>query len=166
MQRRPVPFVDVPAMMRVHGENVEKAIADVVRSGMFINGPKVHELEQRLAEYVGVRHAIACGSGTDAQQLALMALEIGPGDEVLVPDFTFIATAEAVANVGATPVMVDVDPLTFTMDPVAARAAMTPRVGTRAAMSPPRWISITRMRRIMPPKAIASSPYRGVSPRI
>ena len=128
VQRRPVPFVDVPAMMRVHGENVEKAIADVVRSGMFINGPKVSELEERLAEYVGVRHAIACGSGTDAQQLALMALGVGPGDEVLVPDFTFIATAEAVANVGATPVMVDVDPLTFTMDPVAARAAMTPRV--------------------------------------
>lgn len=115
-------------MMRVHGESIESALADVVRSGMFINGPKVTELEERLAESVGTEFAVACGSGTDAQQMILMALNIGPGDEVLVPDFTFIATAEAVANVGATPVMVDVDPLTFTMDPDAARAAMTPRV--------------------------------------
>ena len=115
-------------MMEVHGEKVEQALADVVRSGMFINGPKVRELEEQLAEYVGVQHAVACGSGTDAQQLILMALGIGPGDEVLVPHFTFSATAAAVANVGATPVMVDVDPLTFTMDPAAARAAMTPRV--------------------------------------
>lgn len=115
-------------MMRVHGEGIENAVADVVRSGMFINGPKVAELEERLAASVGTEFAIACGSGTDAQQMVLMALGIGPGDEVLVPDFTFIATAEAVANVGATPVMVDVDPSTFNMDPAAARAAMTPRV--------------------------------------
>ena len=135
MEHRPVPFVDVPAMMRVHGEKVQKAIAEVVDSGMFINGPKVAELEERLAEFVGVRRAVACGSGTDAQQLMLMALGIGPGDEVLVPDFTFIATAEAVANVGATPVMVDVDPMTFTMDPAATRAAMTPRVKAIAPVS-------------------------------
>lgn len=122
-------------MMRVHGEAVEEALADVVRSGMFINGPKVSELEDRLAEFVGAKHAVACGSGTDAQQLILMALGIGPGDEVLVPDFTFIATAEAVANVGATPVMVDVDPMTFTMDPAAARAAMTPKVKAIAPVS-------------------------------
>lgn len=135
MERRSVPFVDVPAMMQVHGEAVENALAEVVRSGMFINGPKVLELEERLADFVGVKRAVACGSGTDAQQLILMALDIGPGDEVLVPDFTFIATAEAVANVGATPVMVDVDPHTFTMDPAAARAAMTPRVKAIAPVS-------------------------------
>ena len=120
-----MPFVDVPAMMRVHADKLEAALAEVVRSGMFINGPRVEELEQRMAERIGVRHAIACGSGTAAQQIALMALGIGPGDEVLVPDFTFIATAEAVASVGARPVMVDVDPMTFTMDPAAARAAMS-----------------------------------------
>jgi UDP-2-acetamido-2-deoxy-ribo-hexuluronate aminotransferase len=123
-----VPFVDVPAMMRVHGEKLQAALAGVVRSGMFINGPQVEELERRMAERLGVQHAVACGSGTAAQQIALMALGIGPGDEVLVPDFTFIATAEAVAAVGARPVMVDVDPMTFTMDPGAARAAMTDRV--------------------------------------
>lgn len=123
-----MPFVDVPAMMRVHGEKLEAALADVVRSGMFINGPRVQELEVRLAERIGVEHAVACGSGTAAQQIALMALDIGPGDEVLVPDFTFVATAEAVAAVGARPVMVDVDPMTFTMDPAAARAAMSDKV--------------------------------------
>lgn len=128
MQKHSVPFVDVPAMMRVHGENIETALTEVVRSGQFINGPKVVELEERLATRIGVAHAVACGSGTDAQQLVLMALGIGPGDEVIVPDFTFIATAEAVANVGATPVMVDVDPDTFTLDPEAVRRAMTPRV--------------------------------------
>lgn len=128
MQPRPVPFVDVPKMMAAHGAKLERALAEVVRSGVFINGPKVLELEERMARRIGVRHAVACGSGTDAQQLVLMALGIGPGDEVLVPDFTFIATAEAVANVGATPVMVDVDPWTFTMDPSSARAAMTPKV--------------------------------------
>lgn len=128
MDTRKVPFVDVPAMMRVHGEKLEAALADVVRSGMFINGPRVEELEARMAERTGVDYAVACGSGTAAQQLALMALGIGPGDEVLVPDFTFIATAEAVAAVGAKVVMVDVDPMTFTMDPAATRAAMNERV--------------------------------------
>ena len=117
MSSRSVPFVDVPAMMRVHGEKLEIALAEVVRSGMFINGPRVEELESRLAARTGVDHAVACGSGTAAQQIVLMALGIGPGDEVLVPDFTFIASAEAVAAVGAKLVMVDVDPHTFTMDP-------------------------------------------------
>jgi UDP-2-acetamido-2-deoxy-ribo-hexuluronate aminotransferase len=125
---RPVPFVDVAAMMRVHGEAMERALVEVVQSAHFINGPKVEELEQKLAGHVGVDHAIACGSGTAAEQLLLMALGVGPGDEVIVPDFTFIATAEAVALVGATPVCVDVDPRTFTLDPDAVRAAMGPRV--------------------------------------
>ncbi|RKZ18099.1 aminotransferase DegT [bacterium] len=128
LKDRSVPFVDVPAMMRVHGEKLEQALADVVRSGMFINGPRVLELEERMAERTGVAHAVACGSGTAAQQIVLMALGIGPGDEVLVPDFTFIATAEAVAAIGARLVMVDVDPMTFTMDPAAARAAMSDKV--------------------------------------
>lgn len=128
LELRSVPFVDVPAMMQVHGAKLEQALADVVRSGMFINGPKVLELEAKMAARTGVAHAVACGSGTAAQQIALMALGIGPGDEVLCPDFTFIATAEAVAAIGAKPVMVDVDPTTFTMDPDAARAAMNRKV--------------------------------------
>ena len=128
MDNRSVPFVDVPAMMRVHGEKLEEALAEVVRSGRFINGPRVEELEVRMAERIGMSHAVACGSGTAAQQIALMALGIRTGDEVLVPDFTFIATAEAVATVGAQPVLVDVDPGTFTMDPAAARAAMNERI--------------------------------------
>ncbi len=128
MSRTPVPFVDVPAMMRVHGEKLERALAEVVRSGQFINGPQVAELEKRMAARIGVRHAISCGSGTAAEQILLMALDIGPGDEVILPDFTFIATAEAVASVGATPVMVDVDPRTFCLDPDAVREAMGPRV--------------------------------------
>jgi UDP-2-acetamido-2-deoxy-ribo-hexuluronate aminotransferase len=115
-------------MMRVHGEKLERALAEVVRSGQFVNGPKVQELEAKMAERIGVGHAIACGSGTAAEQILLMSLGIGPGDEVLVPDFTFIATAEAVASVGATPVMVDVDPQTFCMDPAAAEAAMSDAV--------------------------------------
>jgi len=115
-------------MMRVHGEAVQQAVAEVIQSGRFIGGPLVGELEKRLAHEVGVSSAIACGSGTVAEQLLLMALNIGPGDEVLVPDFTFAATAEAVLLVGATPVCVDVDLETFTMDPAAARAAMGPQV--------------------------------------
>jgi UDP-2-acetamido-2-deoxy-ribo-hexuluronate aminotransferase len=123
-----VPFVDVPATMRVHGPALEAALAEVIRSGAFINGPKVQELERALAERVGVAHAVACGSGTAAEQLLLMALDIGPGDEVAVPDFTFIATAEAVASVGATAVCVDVDPVTFTLDAESLRQAVGPKM--------------------------------------
>ncbi len=125
---RSVPFVDVPALMRVHGPALEEALARVIRSGQFINGPEVAELERQMSERVGVTHAVACGSGTDAETLLLMALGIGPGDEVIVPDFTFIATAEAVARMGASPVCVDVDPRTFNLDPAAVRAAMGPKV--------------------------------------
>jgi UDP-2-acetamido-2-deoxy-ribo-hexuluronate aminotransferase len=114
--------------MRVHGPALATAFAEVLASGRFIGGPVVEQLEARLAQRVGVPHAIACNSGTDAEQLLLMALEIGRGDEVIVPDFTFMATAEAVALAGATPVCVDVDPETFTLDPVAVRRAMGPRV--------------------------------------
>jgi len=132
---RNVPFVDVPATMEVHGAAMERALVEVLRSGQFINGPWVRELEDRLATRLGVDHAVACGSGTAAEQLVLMALGIGPGDEVLVPDFTFIATAEAVCSVGANPVPVDVDPVTFTMDPDAARAALGPAVKAMVPVS-------------------------------
>ena len=93
---RPVPFVDLAALMGVHGAAVQQAVAEVIESGRFIGGPKVAELEQRLAQEVGVARAVACGSGTAAEQLILMALGVGAGDEVLLPDFSFMATAEAV----------------------------------------------------------------------
>lgn len=125
---RPIPFVDVQAVMEVHAAALEEALAGVIRSGRFINGPEVVELEQRLADRVGVEHAIACGSGTAAEVLLLLACGVEPGDEVIVPDFTFIATAEAVASIGAHPVCVDVDPRTFTIDPEAVQAAIGPKV--------------------------------------
>ena len=123
-----IPFVDVRAHMRVHGPALEAALIEVVRSGQFINGPQVAKLEDELRRRVGVQYAIACGNGTDAEKLLMLALGIGPGDEVVVPDFTFIATAEAAALVGAKIVTVDVDPISFTMDPQALRRAMSPRV--------------------------------------
>lgn len=125
---RPIPFVDVEAQMRAHGPALAAAFARVLGSGRFIGGPVVEELESRLAGLLGVPHAVACNSGTDAEHLLLVALGIGPGDEVIVPDFTFMATAEAVAMAGAVPVCVDVDPDTFTLDPAAVRRAMGPRV--------------------------------------
>jgi len=109
---------------------LEKAVLGVLRSGRFILGPNVEAFERETAEFLGVRHAIGVGSGTDALVLGLRALGIGPGHEVIVPSFTFFATAEAVSLVGATPVFAEIDPASFCLDPAAARAAVTPR--TRA----------------------------------
>lgn len=95
---------------------MDEALLLATRSGAYIMGPQVAELEQQLADYVGVKHCITCANGTDALRLALMAMGIGPGDAVFVPDFTFFATAEAVAMVGATPIFVDVDKDTFNID--------------------------------------------------
>ena len=95
---------------------MDEALLSAARSGAYIMGPQVTELEQQLADYVGVKHCISCANGTDALRLALTALGIGPGDAVLVPDFTFFATAEAVAMVGAAPIFVDVKPETFNID--------------------------------------------------
>lgn len=95
---------------------MDEALLTATRSGAYIMGPQVAELEQQLADYVGVKHCITCANGTDALRLALMAIGIGPGDAVFVPDFTFFATAEAVAMVGATPVFVDVKPDTFNIN--------------------------------------------------
>ena len=95
---------------------MDEALLGAARSGAYILGPHVAELEQQLADYVGVKHCITCANGTDALRMALMALGIGPGDAVFVPDFTFFATAEAVARVGAKPIFVDVDENTFNID--------------------------------------------------
>ena len=92
---------------------MDEALLRAARSGAYIMGPQVAELERQLADYVGVKHCISCANGTDALSLALMALNIGPGDAVFVPDFTFFATAETVAMVGATPIFVDVKKETY-----------------------------------------------------
>lgn len=102
-------------------DEMDEALRKTVAAGTFILGQQVDELEQQLANYVGVKHCITCANGTDALILALMALDIGPGDAVFVPDFTFFATAEAVAMVGATPIFVDVDKSTYNIDIVDLR---------------------------------------------
>lgn len=101
-------FRDLHRQYEAMRTEMDEALLQATRSGAYIMGPQVKELEQQLADYVGVKHCITCANGTDALRLALMALGIGPGDAVFVPDFTFFATAEAVSMVGATPVFVDV----------------------------------------------------------
>ena len=108
-------FRDLHRQYEAMQAEMDEAMLAAARSGAYIMGPQVAELEQQLAEYVGVKHCISCANGTDALRLALMALGMGPGDAVFVPDFTFFATAEAVAMVGATPIFVDVDKATFNM---------------------------------------------------
>jgi dTDP-4-amino-4,6-dideoxygalactose transaminase len=119
-----LPFVDLQAQRRRLGGRIEAAIAAVLAHGQFIMGPEVEQLERALAEYVGVRHAITCASGTDALLLVLRARGIGPGDAVFVPGFTFAASAEAVVLVGAIPVFVDVEPASCNLDPASLQAAL------------------------------------------
>ena len=109
-------FRDLKTQYAVLKDEMDKAILDVVASSAYVMGPKIKEMEQAFAEYVGVKHCIACNSGTDALLLALMAWGVKPGDAVFVPSFTFFASAEVIANVGATPVFVDVDENTFNID--------------------------------------------------
>ena len=119
-----VALVDLAAQRARMGDRLDRAIRRVLEHGRFIMGPEVFELEARLADFCGAGHAIACASGTDALLLALLAWEVGPGDAVFVPGFTFAATAEVVALVGATPVFVDVDPTSFNLDATCLEAAV------------------------------------------
>ena len=125
-----IPFVDLAAQQDRLRADIESGIARVLQHGQFILGPEVEELEQRLAAYCGARHCISCANGTDALQIALMALGIGPGDEVITPSFSYVATAEAVALLGARPVYADIDPGTYNLDVRSLEACLTPR--TRA----------------------------------
>ena len=113
---QPIPFIDLAAQRRRISRELDAAIAGVLERGQYISGPEVAEFEKRLAAFCGAKYAVSCGNGTDAIQLVLMAKGIGRGDAVLVPDFTFTATAEAVALVGATPVFVDVQAADFNID--------------------------------------------------
>ena len=124
----PIPFIDLEAQRRRLGRSVDDAVARVLTHCQFVIGPEVAALETELALFAGAKHAITCASGTDALLLVLMAKGIGPGDAVICPSFTFCATAEVVALLGATPVFADVQEATFNIDPESlARAVTTAR---------------------------------------
>jgi UDP-2-acetamido-2-deoxy-ribo-hexuluronate aminotransferase len=125
-------FIDLKKQYQLHKDEIDEAIHNVLDHGRYIMGPEVSELEEKLAEYVGVKHCVGASSGTDSLQVALMALGVGPGDEVITVPFTWISTAEVIGLVGATPVFVDIDPKTYNIDVDQIEAAITPR--TKAIM--------------------------------
>jgi len=122
-----IEFIDLKTQQARIKDQIDAAIQRVLAHGQYILGPEVAELEEKLAAYTGARHCITVANGTDALQIAQMALGIGPGDEVITPGFTYIATAETVALLGAKPVYVDIDPRTYNLDPALLEAAITPR---------------------------------------
>ena len=120
-------FIDLKSQYQRLKQEIDAGIQRVLDHGQYILGPEVAELEEKLAAYVGAKYCISVANGTDALQIAQMALGIGPGDEVITPGFTYIATAETVALLGAKPVYVDVDHRTYNLDPTLLAAAITPR---------------------------------------
>lgn len=129
---RAIEFIDLKAQQQRILSDIERRLKAVLAHGQYIMGPEVTELEEKLSAYVGVKHCISASSGTDTLLIALMALGIGPGDEVITSPFTFIATGEMIALTGAKPVFVDIDPQTYNIDPNLIEAAITPR--TKAIM--------------------------------
>jgi dTDP-4-amino-4,6-dideoxygalactose transaminase len=121
-----VPLLELRAPHAELKEQIAAALGRVWDSGWFVLGPEVERLEQNIAAYCRVKHAIGCASGSDALLLSLMACEVGPGDEVILPSFTFFATASAVTRLGARPVFADIDPETFNLDPAAVERLVTP----------------------------------------
>jgi dTDP-4-amino-4,6-dideoxygalactose transaminase len=130
--RRSIPLVDVKAQYERLIPRIQERIGEVLQSGIFILGPNLEAFEREAAAYLGVPRAVGVANGTDALVLALDAMGIGPGDEVICPAFTFYATAEAIARRGATPVFADIDPATLNLDPEDVAAKVTPR--TRALL--------------------------------
>ncbi len=124
---RPIQMVDLKQQYLQIKAEVDAAVLDVLNSSAFINGKPVQELAADLCTYLGVKHTIPCANGTDALQIAMMALDLQPGDEVITPSFTYIATTEVVALLRLKPVFVEVDPKTFCIDPDAIRKAITPK---------------------------------------
>lgn len=122
-----IPMVDLKGQYLRIKDEIDGAIQDVLDSTEFVKGGAVNRFQQHFEAYLGVKHVIPVGNGTDALQIALMALDLKPGDEVITPTFTFIATAEVVALLGLTPVVVDVDPDTFCLSAEAVERAITPR---------------------------------------
>jgi dTDP-4-amino-4,6-dideoxygalactose transaminase len=127
-----VPFVDLGAQYAAIGDELDSAWHEVVRQSQFVLGPRVAEFEREFASFVGAEHGVGVASGLDALRLALMALGLGSGDEVILPANSYIATALAVSQVGAMPVLVDCDPETYGIDPAQVEAAVTAR--TRAIL--------------------------------
>ncbi len=122
----PVPLIDVHRQNSVLRDEILQAVAEVIDSGAFVLGPRVAQLEANMADYCQAKHAVGCASGSDALVLALMACDLGPGDEVIVPSYTFFATASCVTRLGATPVFVDIDPTTFNLNVAEIERAITP----------------------------------------
>lgn len=119
-----IPFIDLGAQYKALQNEIQSSIERVLDHGAFIMGPEVHRLEERLSDFVGVKHTISCSSGTDALLMSLLAYDVGPGDAIFTTPFTFIATAEVIALVGATPIFVDINPKTFNIDPEKLRKAV------------------------------------------
>jgi UDP-2-acetamido-2-deoxy-ribo-hexuluronate aminotransferase len=124
---RPIQMVDTKTQYQKIKAEVDKAVLDVMESSAFINGKPVHEFAAALSAYVGVKHTIPCANGTDALQIAMMALGLQPGDEVITPSFTYIATTEVIALLRLTPVFVEVDKKSFCVDGDSIRKAITPK---------------------------------------
>ncbi|MCI0496114.1 DegT/DnrJ/EryC1/StrS family aminotransferase [candidate division KSB1 bacterium] len=129
-------FIDLAAQQKRIRDKIESHIATVLDHGDYIMGPEVKLLEERLAQYVGTKHAVGCSSGTDALLMALMAHQVGPGDAILTSPFTFIATAEVISLLGATPVFVDIDRVTFNLDPAELELAIQAVQKNDAAIYP------------------------------
>ncbi len=127
-----IPMVDLKGQYHALKEDIDRGLLEALEETRFILGPNVQAFEQEVADFLGVKHAISCASGTDALHLALRAAGLGEGDEIITAPFTFIATAEAIRYIGATPVFVDVEPGTYNIDPEQVEAAITPR--TRAIL--------------------------------
>lgn len=122
-----IQMVDLKGQYNHIKEAVDSSVLEVLDSTAYINGPKVHEFQKNLENYLGVKHVIPCANGTDALQIAMMGLGLKPGDEVITADFTFAATVEVIALLQLTPVLVDVDPVTFNIDVEAIKKAITPK---------------------------------------
>ena len=151
-----VPLLDVNAQNLPLEEELTATFTRVLHSGRFIMGPEVEAMEREIAEFVGARHGIGVTSGTDAILLALMALDIGPGDEVLCPTFTFFATAGCIARTGATPVFVDACPVCFNLDVDDAARKVTTK--TKAIIPVHLFGQSAEMDAVM---ALASEPHHG-----
>ena len=120
-----LPFIDLQSQFKLIQSQVEERVINVLRSRQYILGPEVSEFEDKLAQFAKVKHAVSCSSGTDALKIALMAKGIGPGDAIFTTPFTYFATAEVIALLGATPIFVDIDISTFNIDPAALKSAIS-----------------------------------------
>ena len=121
-----IQMVDLKSQYQSIKQEVDRAVLDVIESGAFINGPAVKAFQRNMETYNNVKHVIPCANGTDALQIALMALDLKPGDEVIVPAFTYVASAEVIGLLRLKPVMVDVDPHTFNLTPEIFAASEAP----------------------------------------